>query len=60
MRKTYNVPVTTMWEYRPAPLLQASGVTSNKGIGYGGVDGNGTHEADTRRKSEWDEEPEDY
>jgi hypothetical protein len=41
-------------------LLQASGVTSDKGIGYGGVDGNGTHEADTRRKSEWDEEPEDY
>ena len=60
MRKTYKVPVTTMWEYRPSPLLQASGVTSDKGIGYGGVDGNGTHEADTRRKSEWDEEPEVY
>ena len=41
-------------------LLQASGVTSDNRIEWGGSDEEGTHEADTRRKSEWDEEPEDY
>ncbi len=60
MRRTYKVPVTTVWEYSPAPLLQASGVTSDNGIEWGGSDEEGTHEADTRRKSEWDEEPEEY
>ena len=36
-------------------MLAASGVSSDKGIGYGGIDGEGTKDpAARRRHNEWD------
>ena len=49
MRKTYIMPSIRMVECESEELLDASGVYSEQGIGYGGVDEDGEIEADSRR-----------
>ena len=48
MKKTYLSPSMRVTEAQHELPLAASGVTSDLGIGYGGVDSNGTQEADVK------------
>ena len=48
MKKTYLSPSMRVTETQHELPLAASGVTSDLGIGYGGVDSNGTQEADVK------------
>ena len=55
MRKTYIIPSVKTVDCESEELMDVSGVYSDKGIGYGGVDEEGTVEAESRR-SVWDDE----
>lgn len=51
MKKVYTTPAIEVLEYISEQMIAASddnGVSSENGIGYGGVDSNGSVEADTR------------
>ena len=48
MKKTYIIPEITVEHAESAMPLAASGVTSNNGIGYGGVDQAGTLDPSTK------------
>jgi len=58
MRKRYIMPSVKMVECESEELMDASGVYStDKGIGYGGVDEGGEIEAESRhRHSSWDDD----
>ena len=63
MKETYLAPNALFYDVHPAMPLAVSGVTSDNGIGYGGVDEEGTKEPGARRGSHdvWDnEEEEDF
>ena len=48
MKKTYIAPNTVVVEIESEMILAASGVHSDKGIGYGGVDTEGSMEAEAK------------
>jgi hypothetical protein len=57
MKKTYIIPMVETAGYESERLLDVSGVYSEQGIGYGGVDEEGQVAAETRRRfSAFDEE----
>jgi len=58
MKKTYLKPsVLTVQANLQAMFCQSGGVTSNKGITYGGVDDEGSQEAAARRRHDiWEDE----
>ena len=59
MKKTYTIPATYVAEMKIGTILMASGVASNKGIGYGGVDNEGSKDPESRQlrnPDEWEEE----
>lgn len=59
MKKTYQQPETiTLRVELPSLLEDSLGVTSDKGIGYGGVDEEGERDPASRRTL-WDEEEEE-
>ena len=62
MKKTYMQPLTMVAVIAKTSVVCASGVTSEKGIDYGGVDDEGGMEpASRRRRNVWDdEEDEEY
>ena len=48
MKKTYIAPNTDVVEIESEMILAASGVSSDTGIGYGGVDTEGSMEAEAK------------
>ena len=48
MKETYIIPCMYVRVVTQELPLAVSGVTSNNGIGYGGVDEDGSHEADVK------------
>ena len=48
MKKTYIAPNTDVVEIESEMILAASGVHSDTGIGYGGVDTEGSMEAEAK------------
>mgnify|MGYP000338519667 CR=1 FL=1 len=48
MKKTYIAPNTVVVEIESERLLAASGVHSDTGIGYGGVDTEGSKDAEAK------------
>jgi len=51
MKREYTAPAVEVLEYISEKMIavsDANGVSSNNGIGYGGVDENGSVEAETR------------
>lgn len=48
MKKTYIAPNTDVVEIESEMILAASGVYSNTGIGYGGVDTEGSKDAEAK------------
>ena len=48
MKKTYIAPNTDVVEIESEMILAASGVYSDKGIGYGGVDTEGSKDAEAK------------
>ena len=61
MKKTYIAPNTDVVEIESERLLAASGVYSDTGIGYGGVDTEGSKDAEAKpigscwdSKDSWD------
>ena len=48
MKKTYIAPNTVVVEIESEMILAASGVHSDKGIGYGGVDTEGSKDAEAK------------
>lgn len=48
MKKTYIAPNTFVVEIETEMLLAASGVYSDTGIGYGGVDTEGSKDAEAK------------
>ena len=48
MKKIYIAPNTVVVEIESEMILAASGVHSDKGIGYGGVDTEGSMEAEAK------------
>lgn len=57
IKKTYQRPATQVLKISLQGLLLGSDVQSDNGIGYGGVDGEGTKDPATRRRrNEWDSE----
>ncbi len=61
MKKTYIMPSMRMVESETETLLvNSTAISSDSGIGYGGVDEDGEKEADVRRlRSEWDDDNEE-
>ncbi len=61
MKKTYLQPLTKVVMMGTQTIVCASkGVTSGKGIGYGGVDEEGEKDpASRRRRNVWDDEEEE-
>ena len=60
MKKTYLQPWAIAAETEYTTLICTSGVTTDNGIGYGGVDEEGDHDpAARRRRVVWDEEEEE-
>ena len=57
MKKRYLQPSLAIHKMGTWVILTGSGVTSGKGIGYGGVDENGTKDPSSRRSMDlWDDE----
>ena len=57
MKKRYIIPETKVVLLHGETILSASGVTSNNGIGYGGVDVDGSLDADVKENNfefEWE------
>ena len=50
MKKIYIAPNTVVVEIESEMILAASGVHSDKGIGYGGVDQEGSMEAEAKSR----------
>ena len=48
MKKEYRNPVIDVLECMTEQMIAASGVDSNNGIGYGGIDDDGSMNAETR------------
>ena len=48
MKKTYIAPNTVVVDIESEMILAASGVHSDKGIGYGGVDTEGNKDAEAK------------
>lgn len=48
MKKTYFIPKLKIKRVQQESPLAVSGVVSNNGIGYGGVDTEGTREAEVK------------
>jgi hypothetical protein len=48
MKREYQAPATEVLEYMTEGMTCASGVSSNNGLEYGGIDENGTMNAETR------------
>ena len=48
MKKTYIAPNTDVVEIESETILAASGVNSDTGIGYGGVDTEGSKDAEAK------------
>ena len=48
MKKEYRNPVVDVLECMTEQMIAASGVDSNNGIGYGGIDNDGSINAETR------------
>lgn len=48
MKREYQAPATEVLEYMTERMTCASGVSSNNGLEYGGIDENGTMNAETR------------
>lgn len=48
MKKTYIAPNTDVVQIESEMILSASGVSSNTGIGYGGVDTEGSKDAEAK------------
>ncbi len=57
MKKTYIMPSMRMVESETETLLLAdsTAISSDLGIGYGGVDEDGELEASSRRRGRWEE-----
>ena len=51
MKTDYITPVIELQEYEMEGMTCASDVTSDNGIGFGGIDDNGSIEAETRQQS---------
>ena len=49
MKKTYFTPTTVVEECLTEEMIAASSVSSNNGIGYGGIDEDGSLEAAARQ-----------
>lgn len=49
MKKEYIAPAVEMLECETVGMTCASGATSDNGIGYGGIDDNGSMEAESRQ-----------
>ena len=56
MKKKYLQPSVSMDNMALQVILAVSGVTSDKGIGYGGIDENGTKDPSSRSLGLWDDE----
>ncbi|MCI6460360.1 MAG: hypothetical protein MSA35_03190 [Prevotella sp.] len=55
MKKTYIAPNTDVVQIESEMILSASGVSSDTGIGYGGVDTDGSMDAEAKSVgSNWD------
>ena len=55
MKRQYITPTVMTVQAQAMQMLAASGVSSDKGIGYGGIDGEGTKDpAARRRHNGWD------
>ena len=48
MKREYRTPSTEVVEYVASEMIATSGVSSDNGIDYGGIDENGSMEAETR------------
>ena len=48
MKKVYTTPAVEVLEYISEQMIAASGVEGSNGIGYGGIDENGSMNAETR------------
>ncbi len=48
MKRTYISPATEELEYVMEEMIATSSVTSDNGLDYGGIDENGSMEAETR------------
>ena len=61
MKKTYLTPAVWQHDILPMAALATSGVTSEKGIDYGGVDEEGKKDPASRRRRRdvWDDEEEE-
>lgn len=63
MKKTYLKPVSTVLGMSLQTMVCTSGVTSNNGIDYGGVDEEGKEDPAARRRRHhdvWDDEEEEF
>ena len=61
MKKTYLKPVSTAHGMSLRTMVCTSGVKSNNGIGYGGVDEEGQKDpaARRRRRNQWEDDEEE-
>lgn len=61
MKKTYEAPETSVLEIAPVrPIAGSTDIQSDKGIGYGGVDTEGSLDPSARRHRDvWYDEEED-
>ncbi len=61
MKKTYIMPSMKMVESEAETLLvNSTAISSDSGIGYGGIDEDGEKEADARHlRSAWDDDDEE-
>jgi len=48
MKRTYIAPATEVLECMTEQMIATSDVTSDNGLDYGGIDENGSMEAETR------------
>ena len=57
MKRQYITPTVMTVQAQAMQMLAASGVSSDKGIGYGGVDEGGTMDPSARRRKDvWTDE----
>lgn len=52
MKKHYIQPTMTKQEFETISLLSGSGVKSNNGIAFGGIDESGTEDPDANESSD--------
>ncbi len=57
MKKLYSAPTIQSTDIEMQGIIAQSGVKSNNGLGYGGVDREGTKDPGVKKKNSlWDEE----